>query len=116
LTEAIAKKFSMSAVFVWQPAPIYNYNQQYNIFAGYNYDGLTPYLKSGYEYMAKRTRDAPPAENFIWCADIQQDMKEAVYADAYHYSGPMNKTIALYIFKAMVERNLLSTTWSQREK
>lgn len=104
--EAIARDYGIKSFFVWQPVAVFQYDPQYNIFAGYDYASLTPYLQAGYEYAATTLKVNPPGDNFIWCADMQADVKEPLYADAYHYSNAMNKRIATFVVDAITAREL----------
>ncbi len=52
IIEGICEKFGIKTVFVWQPVPVYKYDQHYNIFNKFDYNSFLPYLKLGYEAMA----------------------------------------------------------------
>jgi hypothetical protein len=107
LVEAFAKPLVITPIFVWQPMPVYGYDQNYNIFGRFDYAKFTPYVKPGYEAMAKLAASSELGENFIWCGDIQRDKKEPLYVDAYHYSGKMSRMIASHIITVLTERKLL---------
>jgi len=107
LVEAFAKPLGITPVFVWQPMPVYGYDQTYNIFGRFDYQKFTPYVKPGYEAMAKLAASGELGENFIWCGDIQREKKEPLYVDAYHYSGKMSHMIASHIVTVLKERKIL---------
>ncbi|MGC8605317.1 MAG: hypothetical protein ACP5VS_16740, partial [Desulfomonilaceae bacterium] len=107
IVEAICDKFHIKTIFVWQPAPIYKYDANYNIFNKFDYDHFVPYLKLGYETMAKEYVTGEFGDNFIWLADIQQNLKESLYVDAFHYSAAMNKLIAEQISMVLSQKGIL---------
>jgi hypothetical protein len=45
-------------------------------------------------------------DNFLWAADIQEDVAEPLYVDSLHYSGRMSELFAQTIVNAMSERAL----------
>jgi lysophospholipase L1-like esterase len=106
ITEAIAKGFNVTPVFVWQPVPVYKYDQHYDIFGGFDCNGSFPALRPGYEMMARTIGTGTLGPNFIWAADLQQNLKKPLYVDAVHYSGEMTNMIAKYILDAIKERGL----------
>ncbi len=106
ITEAIAKYFNVTPIFVWQPVPVYKYDRQYDVFGGFDCEGSFPALKPGYEMMAKTVETGVLGSNFIWAADMQQNLKKPLYVDAVHYSGEMTNMIAKYILDAIKERGL----------
>lgn len=107
IIEAICGKFGIKTMFVWQPVAVYKYDQRYNLFNKFDYIGFLPYIKLGYEAIAKEYHVGAFGANFLWLADMQENLKEPLYADALHYSAKMSKLIADHISTALVERNLL---------
>jgi hypothetical protein len=107
MTEAIAASFGVTPIFLWQPVPTYHYDPKFNIYDGFDYENNLPYVKRAYELMDVAIRSKPFGKNFIWCADIQKDLKEPLYVDAYHYSAKMTQMITHYILDAMKQRDLL---------
>jgi hypothetical protein len=106
ITEAIAREFNVTPIFVWQPVPVYKYDRHYDIFGGFDCEGHFPALKPGYEMMAKAVETGALGPNFIWAADMQRNLKKPLYVDAVHYSGEMTNMIAKYILDAIKERGL----------
>ncbi|MGO9566278.1 MAG: hypothetical protein ACLP5H_01930, partial [Desulfomonilaceae bacterium] len=106
ITEAIARYFNVTPIFVWQPVPVYNYDRHYDIFGGFDCEGSFPALRPGYEMMARTVQSGTLGPNFIWAADMQQNLKKPLYVDAVHYSGEMTNMIAKYILDAIKDRGL----------
>lgn len=106
MTEALAREFNVVPVFVWQPVPVYRYNRQHCVFGGYDYDNGLPALRPGYELMAETVAKHPMGRNFIWCADVQENLEKPLYVDAVHYSGEMSRILAKSIAETVRERNL----------
>lgn len=103
--EAVSKAYGIAPVFVWQPIPTYKYDRSHHLF---NPDRLGCHVNSvaGYPIMAARVAKDPPSEYFVWAADIQQDLKEPLYIDAFHYTAPMSKRIAAFIWEAIADRDI----------
>jgi hypothetical protein len=107
MTEAIAAAFGVTPIFVWQPVPTHHYDPKFNIYDGFDYENNMPYLKTGYDLMDGIISSNPFGKNFIWCGDMQKDLKEALYVDAYHYSAKMTQMMTHCILDAMKQRDLL---------
>ncbi|MGC8657787.1 MAG: hypothetical protein ACP5U1_01810 [Desulfomonilaceae bacterium] len=107
IVRAIAEKFRIRCLFVWQPVPVYKYDQQYNIFKSFDYNGFMPYLRAGYETMAQQYATGQLGNNFLWLADMQKDLKQPLYVDAVHYSSEMNSMIARQISKALIQKGMI---------
>jgi hypothetical protein len=109
LIEAVSKNFGVQPFFVWQPVPSYKYEQRYHrVFQSADDRDLFSYAKYGYERMSKIIEKEPPGSNFFWCADIQQDAKEPLYVDAWHYSQSFSKHIAAAIADFLVEQHVVA--------
>ena len=108
MTSAVAKTFNVTSVFVWQPVPTYEYDQEYNIFGKFDYDNKAPLLRAGYSVMAAEFQTGSLGNNFIWLADIQRDLKKPLYVDAVHYSGEMCNLIARGIFSDLRQKGIFS--------
>ena len=107
IIEGICDKFGIKTVFVWQPVPVYKYDQSYNIFNKFDYSSFLPYLKLGYEAMARDYHAGELGNNFIWLADMQENLDKPLYVDAVHYSAEMNKLIAERISSVLSEKKIL---------
>jgi hypothetical protein len=106
ITEGVAKAYNVTPVFVWQPVPVYKYNRQYCVFGGFDCEGSFPALKPGYELMARTVQTDTMGADFIWAADLQQNLRHPLYVDAVHYSGEMTSIIAKYILDTIKDRSL----------
>jgi hypothetical protein len=85
--ENLAAGHGVQTYFVWQPTPTYRYDVTHHPFsAGL---GLHWFSKFGYEHMASLLQTNAQPANFLWCADIQEGLREPLYIDAIHYSAPM---------------------------
>ena len=60
--------------------------------------------------MAELIRENPLDDNFLWSANIQNDAKEPLYVDMFHYSAGFSKQIATVIADWLVERHSLGMT------
>lgn len=116
IVESICRGFNISPVFVWQPTPLYGYDQKYNIFAQFGYDEFSPHVAQGYRLMAKVVKSESMGDNFVWLADMQESLKEPLYVDAFHYSAKMCKRIAERIGTAMIERGILQRKLSSHSQ
>ncbi len=96
MIEAEAKESGIKTLFVWEPAPFYKYDEKIDPFInpeyGFSFTGFT-YVKYGYPVMRDYVDRTPP-DNFLWCADLQQDRHELLYVDPYHYSPKMTEIIS----------------------
>jgi lysophospholipase L1-like esterase len=106
--ESLCKDLGISVAFVWQPAPVYKYDESHSIFRGYDHDGIAPYLRHGYEFMGERGKRQNWDNNFIWLADMQEDMKRPLYVSGLHYSAEMSQAIAQRLYEAIAARGLLN--------
>ncbi len=105
--EAVSKAYGMTPVFVWQPIPTYKYDVGYHLFYP-NRLGCHVNSKVGYPMMAEISRQSMPLGNsFVWAADIQETLKEPLYVDAFHYTAPMSRRIAEFIYGAIRSRQLV---------
>ncbi|MGO8881625.1 MAG: SGNH/GDSL hydrolase family protein [Desulfomonilaceae bacterium] len=109
IIETTCRRFGIKTLFVWQPIPVYKYDQDYNLFSKFDYDGFLPCVRLGYEAIAQHNKRAEFGDNFLWLADMQENLKEPLYVDAVHYSARMSKLIADRIAIALYEKNILSS-------
>jgi lysophospholipase L1-like esterase len=103
--EAISRDYGIIPVFVWQPIPTYGYDTRYHLFKP---DRLHCHVNSkiGYPMMAAHLTKMPSNRNFIWAADLQQELKEPLYIDAFHYTAPMARRLAQFIYKEIRDQGL----------
>lgn len=107
LIEGAATEYGTSAVFVWQPIPLYKYDLKCHAFATGDF-GTNFFARYGYGYIAHRVAEEPPAKNFLWCADIQESLAEPLYVDKVHYTARMSRLVASTIGNQLVARGLLA--------
>lgn len=113
--KSIAQTEGISPVFVWQPNPTYRYDKKYHIFYP---DRLYCHINDKYGYpIARELLPNHPAlaPNFVWAADIQEDLKEPLYVDTFHYTASMSKRIAQFIFAAIQDRGLIASRGGRAE-
>ncbi|HMK34979.1 MAG TPA: SGNH/GDSL hydrolase family protein, partial [Desulfomonilaceae bacterium] len=103
---SVAAAFGIKPVFVWQPVPIYEYDQQYNIFRSVDFGKRGPLLQLGYKLMAAEYESGALGDDFVWCAGIQKDAKSPLYVDAVHYSGEMADMIAKCIVTNIKQKGI----------
>ncbi len=106
LIEAVSKPFGVKPIFVWQPVPMYDYDQQYHPFSEGGY-GRASYSQYGYERMADIIEENPLGDNFLWCADIQKNEKRSLYVDTVHYSAGFSNQFAMVMADLLIERYLV---------
>ncbi len=106
LIEAVAASRGITAAFVWQPIPLYKYDLTYHIFARSDF-GSNFFARYGYGDVARRVAEDPPGEDFLWCADIQESLREPLYVDKVHYTARMSHLLASTIGEQLVARGLV---------
>jgi lysophospholipase L1-like esterase len=106
LIEAVANAHSVVPVFVWQPISNYRYDLRFHLFAEGGF-WLNRRAPLGYRAMAESLESEPLGPNFLWCADMQEGLKEPLYVDKVHYSARMSRLLAEKIGGLLLERRLL---------
>ena len=107
IIQAISKWFGVKPLFVWQPIPVYKCDNNYNLFANFDYDGYMPYLRAGYQDMAQHVAKLQFGDDFLWLADIQEGLHKSLYADAIHYSPYLCHIIAQKIVDNLEARKIV---------
>lgn len=107
LIQAAASDFGIAAVFVWQPHPAYRYDLNSHLFLEGSF-ARHGYAREGYTVFARRLEKEPLRDDFIWCADIQYGLSEALYVDQVHYSPAFSDYFAEQIARAILERGLFA--------
>ena len=69
---------------------------KYHLFANEEF-GKLRYWGHGYKEMYTIYTAGELGDNFIWLADMQQNMQMPLYIDSLHYTGEMSKRIAIEI-------------------
>ena len=106
MIETVAAAYRVKTLFVWQPVAVYKYDQRNNLFAGEEHPRRAC-VEGVYPLMSEFVGQHPLGNNFLWAADIQEDVAEPLYVDSLHYSGRMSELFAQTIVNAMSERALL---------
>jgi lysophospholipase L1-like esterase len=106
--KSVADAYGIATVFVWQPIPTYNYDLKHHVF---NPDRLGCHVNSkfGYPMMRESGDISPLGKSFVWAADIQKDLAEPLYIDAFHYTAPMSRRLAEFINAAVRDRGLVKS-------
>jgi hypothetical protein len=102
LIESAAFSHGVEAVFVWQPVPTYGYDESHHLFVGSGY-GRHTYSRYGYKSMREYITKKPLGANFLWSADIQQDLAEPLYVDKAHFTAVFSKRFASFIAEYLLE-------------
>jgi hypothetical protein len=98
ITRAVAARFSVPTLFVWQPMPLYEYDTRFHVPGG-ELARLAPIARM---YQAlRRDLDARPAEGILWLADVQKSRQENFYVDEVHYTARFSKELAEDIAKRL---------------
>jgi hypothetical protein len=100
--EGVAQQFGVRPVFIWQPIPYYKYDAAYHPFSS----PTNRHASAGYLHMQSIVDKQDLGANFVWAADIQEQVKERLYVDAVHYSARMNERLATFIAERIVERGV----------
>jgi len=93
LTEAVAAVYGIKPFFIWQPIPNYKYDLTLHLFPDH-LPGDNQGSSLGYRQMADHVKDHDIGENFVWCADLQESVREPLYVDPTHYSAKMSSMVA----------------------
>ncbi|MBI5163371.1 MAG: SGNH/GDSL hydrolase family protein [Magnetospirillum sp.] len=91
LIETLGRHYGVRTLFVWQPVPTYKYDLESHLFRR---EGMEPHAGSGSGYERAAARRAEFGKEFVWCADIQDGRKEALYVDAVHYTAAFSADVA----------------------
>lgn len=108
MIEGLGKLHRVRTVFVWQPSPAYRYDSTHHLFPGKRVEEHRRH--GGYPYMAKLLETRSLGDNFLWLADIQENLHEPLYVDQLHYTAKLSKIMAERIAGELVARRLLAPT------
>lgn len=103
IIESIARRFQVVPLFVWQPVAAYRYDLRNHLYGDFDYEKTLPFLKAGYEAAARMHGRRAFGENFLWLADIQENLKKPLYVTPFHYSAEMCQVVAQHICTAIRE-------------
>jgi len=114
MRDAVADKFGVKALTVWQPSPTYHYDLSYHAFAqqliqwGLPGPSILEQSKAFYGQMDIRRHDPDVQRGFLWLGDIQLARHENLYVDSLHYTAAFSKEIAGAIFDEMKRQGWLA--------
>jgi hypothetical protein len=100
LIGALSVMFHVRPVFVWQPVPNYRYDyRRFHLLREFGETALSwgEATASGYAVMARSRTELEAQNDFLWLADIQENVRENLYVDEFHYTPPFMKEIAVHI-------------------
>jgi hypothetical protein len=107
MIDGLASTYNIRTVFVWQPVPVYKLEPTSRVFSG-SHLGKHELSGIGYEETEKRFKQSEFGSNFLWCADIQEDVTDTLYVDTVHYSALMCNRLAGYIVALSEKKGLLT--------
>ena len=105
LVEAVCRGRGVTPVFVWQPIPAYHYDTRHHLFHLYPRD-FEPHVR-GYEAMERWFKAGQMGEDFVWCADLQENARECLYVDAHHYTARFSRQLATELCRQLEARGTL---------
>jgi hypothetical protein len=106
LITVVSRANGVEPVFVWQPSPIYRYDQEYNLFRQKDKD-VDRNTVAGYNLMRANYTAVKTHENNLWLADMQEEIKRPLYVDGVHYSADMSHMIAVAIASWLLDKGLI---------
>ena len=107
IISSTAKAFGVSSYFVWQPVPTYNYDDSFHLFKDTDYKEHKNTV-TGYPAMRAVYDRDEMGDDFIWCADIQENAQKALYVDLIHYTANFSKEISGCILNALRDHRVAS--------
>jgi hypothetical protein len=107
LTEAAARAYRVSTIFVGQPVPFLDFPMTpstYPFGSTYKEHQLCGW---GYGYFRQAAQEGVLGERFVWCGDAFAKANHIMYVDSIHYSAAGAETLAADIVEKAVQGNLL---------
>jgi len=92
--EAVARSAGVVPVFVWQPVPMYGWDDGHHLFRGNGYGGDHRHAAAGYAYLRKLLEEKPLPPSFLWLAELQRGRAEPLYVDQVHYTAAFSRDLA----------------------
>ncbi|MEQ1573337.1 MAG: hypothetical protein ABL993_03745 [Vicinamibacterales bacterium] len=112
LIEETGQLHGTRTVFVWQPVPTYKYDLGQHFL--YRREPVAPgeevpYADIGRAYgvMSAHRAELEAQGNFLWLADMQEDVRENLYVDRVHYTAKASGEIARRILQFLNASSLL---------
>ena len=104
MTEALARTFGVQPVFVWQPITMYKFDWNRHPL-GRSHPQALPGV--GAERMAVRWERENLGPDFIWAADIHDQIPDPLYVDGVHYAPNLCRSLARFIVDTLSARGRL---------
>ena len=108
--ESVGRQHAIRTAFVWQPVPVYKYDRtRHFLYEPVEPGEPFPYEEIGraYELMSAERPALEAPGDFLWLADMQEDVQENLYVDRIHYSARMSRDIAARIVGFLRERRAI---------
>lgn len=106
LAEGVCHAYRIACLFVWQPAPDWNYDLRYHLLweprppAGSDrVVGASPHYSAMHALVAGGAADL--GSDFLWLGDLQHDLRQPLYVDRLHYTAAFAGDIAGSIARAL---------------
>ncbi len=96
LAKLVADGSGVKTLFVWQPISGYKYDRKHDLFGRFGL-GKHAICAKGYPAMAQYVSTHDMGKDFLWCADMQEQMAEALYVDRFHYTNKLAGLLAAKI-------------------
>ena len=112
---ALSEEFGVKTAFVWQPIPFYRYDLAYHPFR----DTVPIWRSPGHVPATAKSKHCTRhsmGDDFVWCAGIQDGVKEQPPTDSVHYTNPMNRRVAQCILDGLPDgiRHILTRSCPDR--
>jgi hypothetical protein len=106
MIESLSRGYDVNAIFVWQPVPAYKYDLKYYKFKREQIQNA--FIPSVYPAIEKMAAEGLLRGNFLNLAELQQDKKENLYIDPWHYNETFSRDIAAQIGLFLRRRGVLN--------
>lgn len=105
MVEGIAKAYGFKTLFVWQPTSTYKHDGELPM-GKMGGDGLR--TKWGYPAMRAYAEKNGMGDNFHWCGDVQDGIREAPYVDGgIHYNRAGGRLVAQCVAEGLTRAKLV---------
>ena len=101
IVRALSEEFGVKTAFVWQPIPFYRDDLAYHPFRDTVPIWRSPGHVPGYRKVEALHEAQGMGDDFVWCAGIQDGVKEQLYTDSVHYTNLMNRRVAQCILDGL---------------
>jgi len=105
--ETLGGAYAVKVAFIWQPVAAYKYDLSYNAFGDDKQLESEKYIPLVYPAIDMMGNRGLLGKNFLSLAGIQQDNKEILYVDPWHYNETFSAEIASKINHFLQARRML---------